>query len=152
MKKRVKLTTRGRYAVMAMVELGRNGDGKPMPLSEIAKNGDISLSYLEQLIAGLRRHGLVKSYRGPGGGYCMTRPTTDILISDILIAAEDSTPAKRNAGNDDEKTSNCSHTQNLWNTIGEILYTSLKHVTLADVLKDGTRKNEQTSKLFEILG
>lgn len=152
MKKRVKLTTRGRYAVMAMVELGRNGDGKPMPLSEIAKNGDISLSYLEQLIAGLRRQGLVKSYRGPGGGYCLTKPSAEILVSDILIAAEDSTPAKRNAGNDEEKTNHCTHTRDLWSTIGEILYTSLKHVTLADVLKNSTRKNAQTAKLFEILG
>jgi Rrf2 family transcriptional regulator, iron-sulfur cluster assembly transcription factor len=152
MKKLVKLTTRGRYAVMAMVELGKNGEGKPMPLSEIAKNGDISLSYLEQLIAGLRRQGLVKSYRGPGGGYCLTKPTTDILVSDILIAAEDSTPAKRNAGNDEEKTSHCPHTQDLWSTIGEILFVSLKHISLADVLKNKTRKNDRITKLFEILG
>lgn len=151
MKNRVKLTTRGRYAIMAMVELGKNGDGKPLPLSEIAKNGDISLSYLEQLIAGLRRQGLVKSYRGPGGGYCLTKPSADILVSDILIAAEDSTPAKRNANNDDAKANNCPHTQNLWAVIGEILFTSLKHITLQDVLNNSTRENSQTAKLFEIL-
>lgn len=152
MKKRVKLTTRGRYAIMAMVELGKKGEGKPMPLSEIAKSGDISLSYLEQLIAGLRRQGLVKSYRGPGGGYCLTKPVSEILVSDILIAAEDSTPAKRNANSDDNKSGHCAHTQDLWNVIGEILFTSLKHITLDDVLKNHARKNEQTTKLFELLG
>lgn len=67
MKTRLKLTTRGQYAVVAMVEIGRDGKKAPVPLSDIAETTNISLSYLEQLIAGLRRHGLVTSYRGPGG-------------------------------------------------------------------------------------
>ncbi|MCD8497512.1 MAG: Rrf2 family transcriptional regulator [Alphaproteobacteria bacterium] len=66
MKTRLKLTTRGKYAVMAMIEIGRSTGKRPVPLSDIAGTTNISLSYLEQLIAGLRRHGLVKSYRGPG--------------------------------------------------------------------------------------
>ncbi|MCD8493980.1 MAG: Rrf2 family transcriptional regulator [Alphaproteobacteria bacterium] len=98
MKTRLKLTTRGQYAVVAMVEIGRDGKKAPVPLSDIAETTNISLSYLEQLIAGLRRHGLVTSYRGPGGGYTLAKPAQSIAVSDILKAAEDSTPAKRHSG------------------------------------------------------
>ncbi|MCD8520575.1 MAG: Rrf2 family transcriptional regulator [Alphaproteobacteria bacterium] len=84
MKTRLKLTTRGKYAVMAMIEIGRSTGKRPVPLSDIAGTTNISLSYLEQLIAGLRRHGLVKSYRGPGGGYTLGKAANDIPVSDIL--------------------------------------------------------------------
>lgn len=129
----LKLTTRGKYAVMAMVEIGKAEKTKPVPLSDISESANISLSYLEQLIAGLRRHGLVRSYRGPGGGYCLNKPANDIIIADILEAAEDSTPAKRNG--DDSKKTNCSHTARLWDYIGHILYSNLRSVSLSDVIR-----------------
>ena len=76
----LKLTQRGRHAVMASVALAKNDGKGPLPLAQIARAGDISLSYLEQLFAGLRKHGLVKSHRGPGGGYVLARPPSEIFI------------------------------------------------------------------------
>lgn len=134
MTKTLKLTTRGRYAIMAMVELGKRTGSDPAPLVEVAKRGNISLSYLEQLIAGLRRQGLVKSYRGPGGGYALAKPAEEISVPDILIAAEDSTPAKRILQKGDKKSPDCDYTENLWYYIGETLYASLSGITLQDVL------------------
>lgn len=129
---KVQLTTRGRYAVTVMVELAKQQKEKPTPLSGIAERSEISLSYLEQLISGLRRHGLVKSYRGPGGGYLLKKPANDIVISDILIAAEDITPAKRNKI---KKRAN-DQSLGLWNHIGEFLYNKLNGLTLADVIEE----------------
>lgn len=128
--KKIQLTTRGRYAITVMVELAKQQETKPAPLSGIAESSEISLSYLEQLISGLRRHGLVKSYRGPGGGYVLEKPANDIVISDILIAAEDITPARRNK----VKKASCETSIGLWNHIEGFLYVKLKDMTLADVL------------------
>ena len=69
----MRLTTKGRFAVTAMIDLGLNGGEKPVTLSAISERQSISLSYLEQLFAKLRRHGIVESVRGPGGGYCLAR-------------------------------------------------------------------------------
>ncbi len=144
----LKLTTRGRYAVMAMVELSNYGVSKPMPLSEIANRSNISLSYLEQLIAALRRHGLVVSHRGPGGGYMLAKKPNEIPISDILNAAEDSVPAKRQSSS---ANSINSQTKELWSHIGSILYASLSKVSLADVLNRQLSKNPYVVKLFDSL-
>lgn len=127
---KVQLTTRGRYALTVMVELAKQQETKPAPLSGIAERSEISLSYLEQLISGLRRHGLVKSYRGPGGGYVLQKPANDIVISEILIAAEDITPAKRNK----TKKVQCETSLGLWNHIEGFLYLKLKGLTLEEVL------------------
>ncbi len=145
----ITITTRGRYAVMAMVELAKAGTIAPRPLAEIAEYGGISLSYLEQLIAGLRRQGLVKSYRGPGGGYVLSREPKDIAISEILIAAEDSTPAKRNQTNND-KISHCEHSNQLWSKMGELLHATLNRVSLHDVLDLKLSKHPHFQKLFEV--
>ena len=134
-KKDIKLTSRGRYAVMAMVNLARSEHHEPTPLSDIAEKSDISLSYLEQLIAGLRRHHLVKSYRGPGGGYILNKPSTEISISDILVAAEDSLPAKKKKA--DEKPGNpddCEHTAHLWSYINGVVEKHIQDITLDDLI------------------
>ena len=144
------INTRGQYAVMAMVELAKAEGGRPLPLSEIAGNAGISLSYLEQLIAGMRRHGLVRSYRGPGGGYILGKSTNEILVADILVAAEDSTPARRTATNS-PKSKTCTHTKALWNHIGQLLGVTLQQITLQDVINQNLESNPHTSKVFEVL-
>ena len=147
----LKLTTRGQYAVMAMVELAKNqAQNKPVPLSDIAQNAKISLSYLEQLIAGLRRHGLVKSCRGPGGGYTLARPLNEIAVSEILCAAEDSTPAKR-ANQSEYRTNNCEHTNMLWHHIGEFLNVTLNTITLKDVVEKRIENHPVTVKINQIV-
>ncbi len=149
--KKLKLTSRGRYAVMAMVELAQRGENQPVPLADIAKSGNISLSYLEQLFAGLRRNGLVKSYRGPGGGYLLARPAGEILVSDILHSAEDSVPARRSANDDGPESFGNTQTHALWSHIGEILYACLKHLTLQDVIGQQLSKHPLMSRLFDAL-
>lgn len=146
----VKLTTRGRHAVMAMVELSLSGKETPVPLAKLAEPSKISLSYLEQLFAALRRHGLVKSYRGPGGGYVLARPAKEILISDILVSAEDCLPARRSGSNDDkpEEYGN-AQTRALWSHIGDILHTCLRHVSLEDVANQNLSNHPVTNKLIE---
>ena len=91
----MKLSTKGRYAVMAMVDLARHSGGKPVALGEIAARQEISLSYLEQLFGRLRRGGLVKSVRGPGGGYLLARAVDDTRISDIILAVDEPIKATR---------------------------------------------------------
>src|SRR3954467_6235991 len=80
----MRLSTKGRYAVMAMVDLASSGKGAPTALADIAERQEISLSYLEQLFARLRKGGLVKSVRGPGGGYLLAHPADQMRISDII--------------------------------------------------------------------
>ena len=149
--KKLKLTTRGRYAVMAMVELAQKGGKDPVPLIEIAQSGNISLSYLEQLFAGLRKHGLVKSYRGPGGGYILARPAAEIRIAEILDSAEDCVPAKRGMKDPDQDNFGNKQTRILWGHIGEILYISMKHISLEDVISNRIESHPAMNKLFETL-
>ncbi len=89
------LSTKGRYAVMAMVDLARQANGKPVALNEIAQRQEISLSYLEQLFARLRRGGLVVSARGPGGGYRLARSPEETRIADIMLAVDEPIKATR---------------------------------------------------------
>ncbi|MGZ9097559.1 MAG: Rrf2 family transcriptional regulator [Micavibrio sp.] len=133
----LKLTPRGYHAVMALVELAGQKSENPVPLAEIAVAGKISLSYLEQLFAGLRRNGLVKSARGPGGGYKLAKAPTDITVADIFIAAEDSVPGKRMQGRNQNEAagSNNAATRHLWDHIGQTLYADLSGHTLDDVLR-----------------
>lgn len=140
MQEQIRLTTRGTYAVMAMVELAKAGHDefdkglKPTPISDIAERSGVSVSYLEQLIAGLKRKGLVESCRGPGGGYRISKSLDEITITDIFLAAEDSTPAKKNNKLAESKIIECDHTKVLWNGIGEFLHGALRSVSLKDVM------------------
>ncbi len=140
LRKDLKLTSRGRYAVMALVDLASQSHPetsfiRPVPLAEIAARGRISLSYLEQLFAAMRQHGLVKSYRGPGGGYLLARKPDEIVISEILLAAEDSAPAKRTLSGAESPASGISpQTDYLWFQIAQFLHGHLQRITLQDVI------------------
>ncbi len=131
------LSTKGRYAVMAMVDLARNQADKPVALNEIAVRQEISLSYLEQLFAGLRRGGLVVSARGPGGGYRLAHPATETRISDIMVAVDEPLKATRC---DLASPRGCTGqqgrcvTHDLWEELGRQIHIFLSSVTLADVV------------------
>lgn len=132
----MKLSTKGRYAVMAMVDLARHSGGKPVALGEIAARQEISLSYLEQLFGRLRRGGLVKSVRGPGGGYLLAREMDDTRISDIILAVDEPIKATR-CKNDSplgchSNRSRCL-THDLWAELGNQIHLFLSAVSLADV-------------------
>jgi Rrf2 family iron-sulfur cluster assembly transcriptional regulator len=132
----VKLSTKGRYAVMAMVDLARHSGGKPVALGEIAARQEISLSYLEQLFGRLRRGGLVKSVRGPGGGYLLARGMDDTRISDIILAVDEPIKATRCKNESPlgchSNRSRCL-THDLWAELGNQIHLFLSAVSLADV-------------------
>lgn len=151
----MKLSTKGRYAVMAMVDLAMFSDNKPISLADIADRQEISLSYLEQLFAKLRRGGLVRSVRGPGGGYLLAREDTETRISDIILAVDEPIRATRCTPGQPYgcriNKSRCM-THDLWEELGNQIYLYLSSVTVADVVKKqilGTsgliRKTEDSS-------
>ena len=132
----MKLSTKGRYAVMAMVDLASRSDGRPVALADIAERQEISLSYLEQLFAKLRRGGLVRSVRGPGGGYLLSRETADMRISDIIMAVDEPIRATRCSpgvarGCHSDKSRCLTH--DLWEELGNQIHLYLSAVSLADV-------------------
>jgi Rrf2 family transcriptional regulator, iron-sulfur cluster assembly transcription factor len=137
----MKLSTRGRYAVMAMADLARfSGAIKtagPVRLAEIAERQEISLPYLEQLFAKLRRGGLVVAARGPGGGYRLARPAGDLRIADIIVAVDEPIRATRCKSDSSKgclgRTGRCL-THDLWEELGRQIEVFLASVTLADVL------------------
>jgi Rrf2 family iron-sulfur cluster assembly transcriptional regulator len=129
------LSTRGRYAVMAMVDLASCASGKPVSLAEISERQEIPLAYLEQIFAKLRKSGLVKSVRGPGGGYQLLRPAAETWVSDIIMAAEE--PIKMTRC--DSGPSGCMKpktrclTHDLWEGLGNQIYNYLRSVSLEDI-------------------
>jgi Rrf2 family iron-sulfur cluster assembly transcriptional regulator len=132
----VKLSTRGRYAVMAMADLARADRSRPVTLAEIAERQEISLSYLEQLFAKLRRGQLVVSVRGPGGGYRLARPAEDVRIADIILAVDEPIRATRcEVGSPKGCTGQgrCI-THDLWEELGRQIHVFLSSVSLADVV------------------
>lgn len=146
MNEKLRLTSRGCYAMMAMVHLANHAQEEPVPLSDIARKAEISLSYLEQLVAGLRRHKLVKSARGPGGGYVLAKIPSAISIPEILLAAEDSIPAKKSGANENFRIDNCPHTAAFCDDISAILFDGLKGKTLADIIKRCPAKIQAATK------
>src|SRR5579871_605932 len=139
----MRLSTKGRYAVMAMADLaGHSPDGnnqaKPVALADIAERQEISLSYLEQLFAKLRRGGLVKSVRGPGGGYRLSRPAAELRISDIIVAVDEPIAATRcESGSSKGCTATGARcvTHDLWEELGRQIHVFLSSVSLADVIE-----------------
>jgi len=132
----VKLSTKGRYAVMALVDLASQSDGRPVALADIAERQEISLSYLEQLFAKLRRGGLVRSVRGPGGGYLLARSADETRISDAILAVDEPIRATRcKSGSSAGCRSNKSRclTHDLWEELGNQIHIFLSSVSLADV-------------------
>ncbi len=134
----MKLTTRGRYAVMGLVDLAKHGGGRPIALAEIAERQEISLSYLEQLFAKLRKGGLVKSVRGPGGGYLLAHPADRTRIADAILAVDEPIHATRcTPGSPAGCRANRSRclTHDLWEELGNQIHLYLSSVTLADVVE-----------------
>ena len=132
----MRLSTKGRYAVMAMVDLAKHSGGDPVSLAEIAERQEISLSYLEQLFAKLRKGGLVRSVRGPGGGYLLAFAAGETRISDVILAVDEPIRATRcTPGAPTGCRGNKSRclTHDLWEELGNQIHLYLSSVSLADV-------------------
>ncbi len=145
----MRLSTKGRYAVMAMADLARRQDEpcRAVALADIATRQEISLSYLEQLFARLRRKGLVKSARGPGGGYRLSRAAGETTIADIVHAVDEPLRATRCTEHGKGcmlKGERCL-THDLWEHLGDRIEDYLVSVSLADVISGRLRANRQAA-------
>ncbi len=134
----MKLTTRGRYAVTAMLDLALHHEQGPISLADISSRQSLSLSYLEQLFACLRKTGLVQSARGPGGGYLPGRPITEISVADVIDAVDEHVDATRCGG-----LQNCQGelrclTHDLWEDLSNQISTFLGGISLADLVQRRT--------------
>lgn len=133
----MKLSTKGRYAVMAMSDIALHSDGTPVSLSMVAQRQEISQEYLEQLFAKLRKAGLVNSVRGPGGGYLLSRSADEIVVAEIVLAADE--PLTVTRCQDGDAVTGCIGgekcvTHELWASLGRQIYGFLAAITLGDVV------------------
>lgn len=146
----MRLTTKGRFAVTAMIDLALRQDNGPVTLSGISQRQEISLSYLEQLFGKLRRHKIVESVRGPGGGYNLARKAEDVTVADIIIAVDEQLDATQCGGKE-----NCNHTKqeaggrcmthDLWSTLNAKMVEYLDSVSLKDLADQQKQKNTEQS-------
>lgn len=133
----MKLSSKGWYAVMAMADLAIHSSDRPVCLAEIAERQEISLSYLEQLFGKLRRNFLVKSVRGPGGGYRLARAAEEIRIADVVVAVDEPLRATRcrpGAATGCQSRQGRCITHDLWEELGNQIHLYLASVSLADVV------------------
>lgn len=130
----MRLTTKGRYAVTAMLDLSIHGQGSPISLADISERQGISLSYLEQLFSKLRHNKLVESVRGPGGGYCLARETAEISIAEIISAVNETIDATSCAGNGGCQAGGMCLTHHLWEDLSGQIRHFLSGISLADLM------------------
>ena len=146
------LSTKGRYAVMAMVELAMARDKAPMPLSLVAERQDIPSNYLEQIVSSLRKAGLLQAVRGPGGGYALAKPAAAISIADVIDASDENMEMTR-CGTDKlgckPGGSRCV-THDLWEGLTEHIQQYLDSISLADVINGKDITPSYLPKLYQV--
>ena len=130
----MRLTTKGRYAVTAMIDLTLHAKNKPISLAEISSRQSISLSYLEQLFSKLRHSGLVSSVRGPGGGYHLAMPSDEIFVAQIINAVNESIDTTSCRGRGDCQGGEICLTHSLWQDLSVQIHQFLNSISLADLV------------------
>lgn len=130
----MRLTTKGRYAVTAMLDLAIHSDRGPISLADISQRQEISLSYLEQLFAKLRKNALVSSVRGPGGGYKLQRDSNAIFIAEVIDAVNESIDTTKCQGAGDCQGGETCLTHYLWEDLSEQIHGFLQNISLADLV------------------
>ena len=142
----MRLTTKGRFAVTAMIDLALHHGGGPVTLAEISGRRKISLSYLEQLFGKLRRHHLVESVRGPGGGYHLARDMGEVSVADIILAVDEPIDATQCGGKENCDDDKKCLTHDLWAALNERIFDYLGSVSLRQLVdnqkaKEGARES-----------
>jgi len=133
----MRLTTKGRFAVTAMIDLALRQDNGPVTLAAISQRQNISLSYLEQLFGKLRRNELVESTRGPGGGYSLGRKASDITVADIIVSVDEPLDATHCGGKENcQSDGTRCMTHDLWTTLNARMLEFLESVTLQKLVDD----------------
>ncbi|MFC3121133.1 Fe-S cluster assembly transcriptional regulator IscR [Agaribacter flavus] len=133
----MKLTSKGRYAVTAMLDVALHAQRGPVPLADISERQAISLSYLEQLFARLRKHDLVSSVRGPGGGYQLGRDAWEIAVGQVISAVDESVDATRCNGSSDCQGGERCLTHSLWQDLSDRITKFLNEITLGELMSKG---------------
>lgn len=149
----MRLTTKGRFAVTAMIDLALRQENGPVTLSAISQRQEISLSYLEQLFGKLRRHQIVESVRGPGGGYTLARHAGDVTVADIIIAVDEPLDATQCGGKENCHGANHEHgtrcmTHDLWATLNAKMVEYLDSVSLKDLADQQRQKNNEQNVMM----
>lgn len=139
----VQLTTRGRYAVTAVLDLALHAGSGTMRLADVAQRQGISLSYLEQLFARLRREGLVASVRGPGGGYRLALAHHELSIGRIIDAVHERIDVTRCGGQGDCQQGDTCLTHHLWTELSDNLHGFLHRITIADLLREHAARDQR---------
>lgn len=134
----MRLSTKSRYAITAMLDLTLNGTKGPVTLADISENQNISLSYLEQLFAGLRAKGLVRGVRGPGGGYYLGRDAAEITIADVICAVDDWVEYSRKHAPQGSSDIQHGGTRALWEDLSNQIFEFVDRITLHDVVERGS--------------
>ena len=145
----MRLTTKGRFAVTAMIDLALRCAEGPVTLAGIADRQKISLSYLEQLFGKLRRFELVTSVRGPGGGYALARETATITVADIIAAVDEPLDATSCGGKENCKDEHRCMTHDLWTNLNRRMYEYLHSVTLANLVEQQHAKSGSVAVLHD---
>ncbi|MCB5196146.1 Fe-S cluster assembly transcriptional regulator IscR [Deefgea salmonis] len=147
----MRLTTKGRFAVTAMLDLALRQAGGPVTLAGISERQHISLSYLEQLFGKLRRRELVESVRGPGGGYCLARPAAKINVAEIIQAVDEPIDATQCGGKENCRDEGRCMTHDLWSDLSSTIFDYLSGITLGDLIDKQNNKLKRCSDKTGVL-
>ena len=146
----MRLTTKGRFAVTAMVDLAMRQSRGPVTLAAISERQHISLSYLEQLFGKLRRHQLVESVRGPGGGYCLARDMGEVTVADIILAVDEPIDATKCGGKENCRDEQKCLTHDLWAALNERIFDYLGSVNLRQLVDSHKAKESGVSHVHDM--
>ena len=146
----MRLTTKGRFAVTAMMDLAMHHGGGPVTLAEISARQKISLSYLEQLFGKLRRHQLVESVRGPGGGYCLAKETGKVTVAEIILAVDEPIDATQCGGKENCRDEQKCLTHDLWATLNERIFEYLESVSLRQLVESHKAKEAGVAQVHDM--
>ena len=135
----MRLTTKGRFAVTAMIDVAMHATDAPVTLAGVSERQRISLSYLEQLFGKLRRHGLVASVRGPGGGYRLARPAGAVSVADVILAVDEPIDATKCGGKENCQDDRRCMTHELWAGLNTHIFAYLRSVTLEELVRQQER-------------
>lgn len=139
----MRLTTKGRFAVTALLDLALQRSTRPVTLADISQRQQISLSYLEQLFAKLRQRGLVESVRGPGGGYCLARDTGQVSVAEIILAVDEPIDSTQCNGKENCHNDKKCMTHDLWVKLNELIFDHLGAVTLKQLVDDQKAREDK---------
>jgi len=146
----MRLTTRGRFAVTALLDLAMQRSKGPVKLAEISKRQQISLSYLEQLFTKLRQRELVDSVRGPGGGYCLAKEMEHVSVADIILAVDEPIDSTQCGGKENCHNDNKCITHDLWKNLNALIFNHLGSINLKQLVDEQKLNKENIIKIVDI--